>query len=82
MRAFWVTAVLLVAGTACADAEAHPRPPRCHPSYPDFCIPPPPPDLDCKDIRGPKPFHVRPPDPHRFDRDHDGWGCESRSRSR
>jgi len=23
---------------------------KCHPSYPDFCIPPPPPDLDCKDI--------------------------------
>ncbi|HZR94064.1 MAG TPA: thermonuclease family protein, partial [Gaiellaceae bacterium] len=22
----------------------------CDPSYPDFCIPPPPPDLDCKDI--------------------------------
>ncbi len=23
---------------------------NCAPSYPDVCIPPPPPDLDCKDI--------------------------------
>jgi hypothetical protein len=49
----------------------------CDASYPDFCIPPPPPDLNCKDVTGPKPFHVRPPDPHGFDRDGDGWGCES-----
>src|SRR3954469_18517993 len=48
----------------------------CDPSYPDFCIPPPPPDLDCKDIPR-KGFRVLPPDPHRFDGDHDGIGCES-----
>jgi endonuclease YncB( thermonuclease family) len=48
---------------------------RCHPAYPTVCIPPPPPDLDCKDIpyRG---FKVLPPDPHRLDRDGDGIGCE------
>ena len=23
---------------------------NCHPSYPDVCIKPPPPDLDCKDV--------------------------------
>jgi micrococcal nuclease len=53
------------------------RPSRagCDPSYPTVCIPPRPPDLDCGDIefRG---FEVRPPDPHRFDGDHDGIGCE------
>jgi micrococcal nuclease len=49
---------------------------NCHPSYPDFCIPPPPPDLDCPDI-GRKNFTVLAPDPHRFDRDQDGIGCES-----
>ncbi|WP_243149725.1 excalibur calcium-binding domain-containing protein [Thermaerobacter sp. PB12/4term] len=40
-----------------------------------MCIPPPPPDLDCRDIpyRG---FRVLPPDPHRLDRDRDGIGCE------
>ena len=56
---------------------------RCHPSYPDFCIPPPPPDLDCPDIAANrKPFRVRHdvanPDPHQFDRDRDGRACEPR----
>jgi hypothetical protein len=48
---------------------------KCSPAYPDFCIPPPPPDLDCQDV-GRKRFTVLPPDPHRFDADHDGLGCE------
>jgi hypothetical protein len=52
----------------------------CDESYPDFCIAPAPPDLDCKDVHGRKPFRVRQPDPHEFDRDHDGWGCEPRPR--
>jgi micrococcal nuclease len=47
----------------------------CDPSYPDACIPPPPPDLDCGDV-APRRFRVVPPDPHRFDGDHDGVGCE------
>ncbi|HEU5432806.1 MAG TPA: thermonuclease family protein [Thermomicrobiales bacterium] len=49
---------------------------NCDPSYPDVCIPPPPPDLDCGDITARR-FRVLPPDPHRFDGDHDGIGCES-----
>ena len=48
---------------------------RCDASYPTVCIPPPPPDLDCKDIPY-RNFTVRGPDPHRFDGDHDGVGCE------
>jgi micrococcal nuclease len=48
----------------------------CDPSYPDFCIPSPLPDLDCKDIPQ-KRFTVLQPDPHRFDGDKDGIGCES-----
>ena len=48
---------------------------RCDPSYPDFCIPPPPPDLDCADVAG-KAFRVVGADPHRFDGDRDGVGCE------
>ncbi len=48
---------------------------RCDPAYPTVCIPPPPPDLDCKDIPY-RNFKVLPPDPHRFDRDGDGIGCE------
>jgi len=61
-----------------------PRPPEatgapagnCDPAYPDVCIPPPPPDLDCGDIPY-RNVRVLPPDPHRFDRDKDGIGCES-----
>lgn len=49
---------------------------NCDASYPDFCIAPPPPDLDCKDITQ-KNFTVRQPDPHRFDADKDGIGCEA-----
>lgn len=77
-------------GTACEDwfgveesAPSAPEPTQapqrlaaCHPSYPDVCIPPAPPDLDCGDIPYTW-FTVLPPDPHGFDRDHDGFGCES-----
>lgn len=49
---------------------------RCDPSYPDVCIPPPLPDLDCGDISYRR-FRVVAPDPHRFDADHDGVGCET-----
>ena len=48
----------------------------CDPSYPDFCIPSPPPDLDCGDIPH-KRFSVTGSDPHGFDGDSDGIGCES-----
>jgi plastocyanin len=49
----------------------------CDPSYPDVCIPPPPPNLNCGDISERR-FTVLPPDPHGFDgRDNDGLGCES-----
>jgi micrococcal nuclease len=46
---------------------------RCDPSYPTVCIPPPPPDLNCKNVPYTD-FKVLPPDPHRFDGDHDGIG--------
>ena len=49
---------------------------ECDPSYPDFCIVSSPPDLNCSDISQKK-FTVLQPDPHRFDGDKDGLGCES-----
>jgi hypothetical protein len=52
-------------------------PPNCDPHYPDFCIPPPPPDLNCIDVAPHHDFTVLPGDPHGFDADHDGIGCES-----
>ncbi|MDP2667798.1 MAG: thermonuclease family protein, partial [Nitrosopumilaceae archaeon] len=48
---------------------------QCDPSYPDVCIPPYPPDLNCGDISY-RNFKVLQPDPHRFDGDKDGIGCE------
>jgi IPT/TIG domain len=50
----------------------------CHPSYPDHCIPPPPPDLDCFTPAVPwTNFRVVGSDPHGFDGNDDGVGCET-----
>ncbi|HWH33905.1 MAG TPA: thermonuclease family protein [Acidimicrobiales bacterium] len=48
----------------------------CDASYPGVCVPPAPPDLDCGEIPDRR-FAVTPPDPHGFDGDGDGVGCES-----
>lgn len=47
----------------------------CDASYPDVCIAPPPPDLDCAHVPHSN-FRVTGADPHRFDGDGDGRGCE------
>lgn len=52
-----------------------PKRSNCDPAYPDVCIPPFPPDLDCNQINYCS-FRVLSPDPHGFDGDGDGWGCE------
>jgi hypothetical protein len=60
-----------------AKPTRRPRPRRnCDPSYPTVCIPPWPPDLDCGDVPYRR-FRVEGSDPHRFDADNDGIGCES-----
>lgn len=72
------TATPTVAPTLTPTQAATPMPtsrPNCDPSYPTVCIPPPPPDLDCKQIPYRR-FKVLPPDPHGFDGNHDGIGCE------
>ena len=50
----------------------------CDPSYPDICIPPGVADLECTHIydQGLSQITVYPPDPHGFDEDFDGVGCE------
>ncbi len=64
------------------DETDVPAPPasNCHASYPDFCIPPPPPDKNCSDFSQ-KNFTVRhdvpSPDPHGLDGNKDGKGCEN-----
>ncbi|MDQ3502920.1 MAG: thermonuclease family protein [Actinomycetota bacterium] len=49
---------------------------NCDPAYPSVCIPPPLPDLDCGEIPHRR-FAVLAPDPHGFDGNSDGVGCES-----
>ena len=71
---------LLVDSEEAAPPDPPPAPiqpgPTCDSSYPDFCIPPPPPDLNCDDISQ-NDFTVIGDDPHQFDDDSDGIGCES-----
>ncbi len=77
-----VTLVLLVAcesapdptSTSIATPTIEP-PTLCSPSYPTVCIAPYPPDLDCGQVPHRR-FRVLRPDPHGFDRDRDGVGCE------
>lgn len=66
--------------TGPSPTETATPPVDCHPSYPDFCIPPPPPDLNCSDFTAAqRPFVVRhdvpDPDPHDLDRDKNGVAC-------
>lgn len=79
----WITLLLVGLALAIGFALLNPQSTiaqgNCDRSYPDVCIPPAPPDLDCKDIPY-RNFRVLQPDPHRFDGDHDGIGCEARKR--
>ena len=66
-----------------AEGLSEPEPPEepdttatCDPSYPTVCIPPPPPDLDCGEIQF-QMFVVVGADPHGFDGDGNGVGCET-----
>lgn len=63
------------AWTRCSSPPPPPPPNDCDSAYPDVCIPPPPPDLDCSQVPY-RNFRVFAPDPHRFDGDGDGIGCE------
>jgi len=63
-------------GIGCEVGSPQSSTPSCDPSYPDVCIPPYPPDLNCGDI-GYSNFRVVGTDPHGFDGDNDGIGCES-----
>lgn len=75
-----------ILGYSCLGGGGAPPPPpppsggKCAASYPTVCIRPPPPDLNCGDI----PYrnfrvlwNVTDPDPHHFDGDRDGIGCET-----
>ncbi|MCL4266082.1 MAG: thermonuclease family protein [Anaerolineae bacterium] len=57
-------------------SESSRFPQICDPAYPTVCISPPPPNLNCGDVPH-RNFEALPADPHGFDRDNDGVGCES-----
>ncbi len=76
-------ALTFVGGTPVGDGPALAQ--ACSPAYPDFCIPPPPPDINCTDpeIGGRVNFTALPPDPHDLDgNDNDGLACEDPTRPR
>jgi micrococcal nuclease len=75
-RGLWGESPTTERPSAPAGSSAHPGQGACDPAYPRVCIPPPPPDLDCRDVPYRR-FEVLAPDPHRFDGDLDGVGCES-----
>src|SRR3954470_24968328 len=79
--AFWSAAIAWAQpdGRRPPFADQALQPAACDSSYPDFCIPPPPPDLNCGSavIAGRHNFTVLQPDPHHLDTDHDGIGCEA-----
>ncbi len=73
-----VTIITAVIGTSIAVATyvgTNLTAQNCDPAYPDFCISKDLPDLQCSNIKERK-FKVLPPDPHRFDGDGNGIGCE------
>ena len=70
------TCTITIKGDASATATFG----YCAASYPTVRIPPPPPDLDCGEISFTNftvLHNVPNPDPHGFDGDHDGVGCET-----
>ncbi len=59
------------------SAEEDEASPACDPSYPDFCIPSPPPELNCPDLSQTDfTVKIEEGEPHGFDSDADGVGCE------
>ena len=84
-RAFFLLLLLasMAVGIAAAENGARvlvplvvvARPEWCDVSYPTICFPSAP-DLDCPEVLPHQNFPVLPPDPHGFDADSDGIGCE------
>ncbi len=74
-RLFWLAAGALLYGALPHGESDGVRVADCDPSYRGVCIPSGPPDLDCRDVPFSS-FGVSGDDPHGFDADGDGIGCE------
>ena len=70
----WGLLVMVLVLACSSGPESSPK--SCDPAYPTVCISSPLSDLNCGDISHRR-FKVLKPDPHGFDRDKDGIGCES-----
>jgi endonuclease YncB( thermonuclease family) len=78
-RRIWRTCLAPPAPTPPPPPPPPPILPVCHASYSTLCIPPPPPKLECSQIpyrSFPVRHDVADPDPHGFDPDKNGVGCE------
>ena len=75
-RALGLTPIDPPPPTSTTSTTTTTTPPNCDPSYPDVCIPPPPPQLACDDIPY-SDFRVIGSDPHNFDGNNDGVGCQT-----
>ena len=75
IAAIFAIVALFVVGITTTHVSMPAAAAPCDPSYPDVCIPSAPPKLNCADITYTN-FKVNPPDPHGFDGDKDGIGCE------
>jgi micrococcal nuclease len=71
----WSACPAAAPGPPPSGPPAPPASSGCDSSYPTVCIPRPPPDLDCGDIPH-RNFSVVGADPHHFDGNRDGRGCE------
>jgi micrococcal nuclease len=75
-RGLWLECPAEGGGRADEGGEGKAGQSRCDRSYPDVCIRPYPPDLDCAQVPYIN-FRVQGSDPHGFDGDADGIGCET-----
>jgi micrococcal nuclease len=75
VKLFYGLAIALLTTWVMISVPVSAQQSNCSPAYPDVCIPLAPPDLDCGDISARR-FRVLQLDPHRFDGDKDGIGCE------
>ena len=83
MAVFAASAFVFIESTGGPTAPAFGQ--TCSAAYPDFCIPPPPPDLNCDSpaIGDRKNFTALAPDPHDLDRGGvAGLACEDPSKPR
>ena len=75
-----IVGIILISTTQMSEPTQTNTQNTCDTSYPNVCIAPSPPNLNCNEIEHSN-FKVVGDDPHGFDDDHDGIGCETTSKN-